>query len=599
MEQVRTADTITGSSLVMPDFTPTEQEALNGEIIGYVPDTPATVYSLQTVPYPERLKTAATLQTNDTGLGQRIALHFKERMAFVVDDLSGGRAWHIYNDQNGVWERDISGGLARELAIRVTNSLNDELSYISSSDAEEGKIARGKLERAKNLPDGEIREKAIKAAESAIARIEGASLSDHLKFIKASNSGAGHWTAALQVAEGLLKRRAEDFDADPACINTPQGLLNLRTLELMPPSPANLVTMITHADYVPGAKHPDVDRVIARLDEGGHPGLARFTQRYLGSGLTSLPAAKTVFYQNGVPDSGKSTVILSAVEALGMSSSTGYATTADPKIFCRSNADANGADTKLHNYRGKRMLFADEADKAGLLGEVFKKWASGEPLTTRAQHEMAFQWYPVGTLVMAGNGVIGLPTDDDGVTRRFISCGIPTPVKDLDVDLRNRMKTREAYAAMFAWLVEGAHSWLAEGASREAFCITEQMEKETQGYVGDADPFADFIEECVETAPGPDYLPIKFAAWKEIYNQWCSVTRSESKPDRVLKNYLGRFAVESTPTMAQHDGWKLSSKTRVLKGIAMKKPDYGYLEHRGYIAKVDQTPVLHAIKLAA
>ena len=57
----------------------------------------------------------------------------------------------------------------------------------------------------------------------------------------------------------------DHLDADPFLLNCANGTLDLRTMQLMPHDPADLITKITGAAYTPGADGPEWDRFLARV----------------------------------------------------------------------------------------------------------------------------------------------------------------------------------------------------------------------------------------------------------------------------------------------------------------------------------------------
>ncbi|MEI5579628.1 hypothetical protein, partial [Streptomyces brasiliscabiei] len=55
--------------------------------------------------------------------------------------------------------------------------------------------------------------------------------------------------AAARLIRGILERSAADFDAHPDEINTPSGIVDLRTGELRPPDPARMHTKVTRGAW--------------------------------------------------------------------------------------------------------------------------------------------------------------------------------------------------------------------------------------------------------------------------------------------------------------------------------------------------------------
>jgi putative DNA primase/helicase len=69
------------------------------------------------------------------------------------------------------------------------------------------------------------------------------------------------------------------LDAHPHLLNVLNGVVNLRNSELSPHDPDLLLTKIAGAAYLPGARHIDIDNVLACMDAD----VAASVQCYLGA----------------------------------------------------------------------------------------------------------------------------------------------------------------------------------------------------------------------------------------------------------------------------------------------------------------------------
>jgi putative DNA primase/helicase len=61
----------------------------------------------------------------------------------------------------------------------------------------------------------------------------------------------------LSLARGIVERRVTELDRHPDLLNTPSGVVDLRTGDLLGHDPNLLMTKIAGAEYRPGATHPD------------------------------------------------------------------------------------------------------------------------------------------------------------------------------------------------------------------------------------------------------------------------------------------------------------------------------------------------------
>lgn len=110
--------------------------------------------------------------------------------------------------------------------------------------------------------------------------------------------------AALAFAEPLLACPIGAFDADPWLLNCPNGTLDLRTGELRPHDPRDLLTRITPTPYDPTATDATWERVLTS-STGGDPVKIQLLQRFAGYSLTGDVGEKAFLALTGPRDTGK------------------------------------------------------------------------------------------------------------------------------------------------------------------------------------------------------------------------------------------------------------------------------------------------------
>ena len=107
--------------------------------------------------------------------------------------------------------------------------------------------------------------------------------------------------AAVTIARRLeeIAANAADFDRHPHLLNVGNGVVDLRTGELVPHDPTLRLTRLAGADYLPGAVHADVMLVLEALDSdvadlknvGGKWGGAVTAAKFLEEFSSSIPWA--------------------------------------------------------------------------------------------------------------------------------------------------------------------------------------------------------------------------------------------------------------------------------------------------------------------
>jgi hypothetical protein len=92
---------------------------------------------------------------------------------------------------------------------------------------------------------------AERATHAADARLQ-----QELYRAAAKACSVSHLRNALDLARGRLLTPRERFDADPFLLNTPSGIVDLRTGALIPHAPEHYLTKLTNAPYDPDADAP-------------------------------------------------------------------------------------------------------------------------------------------------------------------------------------------------------------------------------------------------------------------------------------------------------------------------------------------------------
>lgn len=132
----------------------------------------------------------------------------------------------------------------------------------------------------------------------------------------------------LRLAQALMKRHAlSDFDADPWLLNTPGGMVDLRTGRMRPHDPAALCTAITHLAPAPDADAPRYTQFLYRIT-GGDGELCDYLQRVAGMALVGEVYEEGITICHGPGGNGKSTLFGLWQDVLG-----DYAGTIRPELL--------------------------------------------------------------------------------------------------------------------------------------------------------------------------------------------------------------------------------------------------------------------------
>ena len=293
----------------------------------------------------------------------------------------------------------------------------------------------------------------------------------------------------------------EDWDADPWALNTPAGIVDLRTGQMRPHDRQALCSKMT---AVAPSDSP-CPRWRRFLDEvtGGDVGAAGISRRVAGYGLTGSTREHALFFLYGTGANGKGTFLNTLTGILG-----DYARIAGMDTFTESHTDRH--PTEIAILRGARVVAAQETDEGRRWAESrIKALTGGDPITARFMRQDFFTYTPQFKLLIAGNHKPGLRNIDEAIRRRFhlLPFTVRIPPERRDPHLIEVL--REEWPAILGWAVRGCLEWQAEGLRPPPAVI-----EATDEYFDDEDVFGQWLAECCVRDP------MAHETTRELYAAW-------------------------------------------------------------------------------
>ncbi len=143
----------------------------------------------------------------------------------------------------------------------------------------------------------------------------GATAEQQTKFVKLQTASKIGAVAGLTKGMDSVAARVDDFDADPWLLNCANGVVDLRTGELLEHDAGLLLRHKTSVAYRADATHEDWRTALEALPDDE---TRRWVQSYLGSGATGLmPTEDVLTFWHGGGSNGKSTLLGAIQAALG------------------------------------------------------------------------------------------------------------------------------------------------------------------------------------------------------------------------------------------------------------------------------------------
>jgi P4 family phage/plasmid primase-like protien len=348
------------------------------------------------------------------------------------------------------------------------------------------------------------------------------------EFAKAAahySSDPGH-KRIVSMLQPLVATKEENFDVSIWDLNTPTGIVNLRTGAVRPSRPQDMFTRST--TVAPRAGDMPLFRLFLDQATGGDVELQGWLQRMFGYCLTGDVSAKHFWFMWGTADTGKSTFIRIMSALFG-----DYADSVDIEAFIGSNPSRIPAD--LARLPGVRLVTATEPPANRAWDEKrIKAITGGDRITARFLYQNDFTYDPQFKIIVVGNHEPEIRNVDDAMLRRIqiVPLNVPVP-RDRQIEGLSERIVAEEGPQILQWLIDGCLQWQESGLQPPACVLAKTTE-----YGEDEDIVAQFLSEECEADSNAEITR------NELYRHWsiwCRMRGYEAGVDKGLKRQLAPF----------------------------------------------------------
>jgi P4 family phage/plasmid primase-like protien len=369
-----------------------------------------------------------------------------------------------------------------------------------------------------------------------------------MEFLKSVTSllSAAKITAAVRLCQGHSGAHIRDagaFDAHPDLLNTPEGVVDLRSGTVMPHDPELLLTKMTRGSYRPGLVHPDWEQALTALD----PPERRWFQDRIGQAVTGYPPSDGIMpVLQGSGENGKTALTTDGpVRALG-----DYADMASHKLIASVTPGRSEHSTEMADLRGQRLLLGEElAEGRSIDVTALKRIQDVGTIKARLVHKDNMTFPATHTLFVTTNYIPAISETDHGTWRRLALLKFPysfrKPGEPLDTPfdrtgdpgLKGRIKSGATgqHDAIVTWAVDGAIRWYSQGMTDSP--PTGTVAADTTEWRKSADNIWGWLDEnmLIPDEPAPDGHP------------WCVATEEalDDINDRLVSRGQSKWSIQT------------------------------------------------------
>jgi putative DNA primase/helicase len=362
--------------------------------------------------------------------------------------------------------------------------------------------------------------------ELVLPNLQGAP-SPHIRSGLLAHSYTNSVLKAMRMTKRLAVSR-DYWDTDPFLLNTPDGVVDLRSGHIRPATPADRLTLITGCGVAKkGAKMPRFNKFIQETTQGDAE-LERFLRMWFGVSLIGNVRDQKIVFIWGPGANGKS-VLIRLTGLVG----GGYHTTCSPSLFLsRKISNTDGPSPGLAKILPVRMVTGMEIPPNGEWNTlIIKMLCSDEPIAARFLFENEFELAPRCSITLGGNEQPTFTGLDDAIRRRFVLVNLTrvVPEKDRVPDLGRELFEMEG-PAILRWMIDGA----VERENR-GFVTPASVAASSDAYFAEEDLVTQFVAEHCETGSE------KRAGSTALYVRWKTFCQDRGRQEGSQKGLALRL----------------------------------------------------------
>ena len=351
-----------------------------------------------------------------------------------------------------------------------------------------------------------------KACRAAAARC------NDLKLAKAIASAA---TVAaverLARADQRLAARPTDFDADPWVINTPEGLIDLRTGDIRQARREDMVTKMTAVG--PGRACTLWREFLRRITDGNSE-LERFIARSFGYALTGVTREHALFFDYGLGASGKTVKNETFAGLLG-----DYAMAAPIEMFTASKFERHSTDVAA--LQGARFVTASETEAGRALAEArIKLLTGGETISARRMRRDNISFKPQFKLFITGNHKPRIASHNEAMARRIHLTPFEVTIPQHERDPKLGERLVEEWPGILSWALDGCLEWQRIGLAPPGV-----VRDATARYIEAEDTFGKWLGIATDSDPN------SVAKTSDLFGSWRSYALEAREEIGTLKDF--------------------------------------------------------------
>jgi putative DNA primase/helicase len=308
---------------------------------------------------------------------------------------------------------------------------------------------------------------------------------------------------ALAGEDPRLAATTDQWDVDSWLLNTPAGVVDLRTGRKRPHRGDDFMTKMTAV--APRGQCPQFKKFLRHIFDGDIE-MVRYLQRVFGYALTGVTNEHALFFLFGGGSNGKG-VLTSTMRGI---LSDYHQTAAMDTFTATSNHERHPTDLAM--LRGARLVTSTETEEGARWAEAkIKTLTGGDAIQARFMRQDFFEFMPQFKLMVSGNHKPRLRAVNVAIRRRMNLLPFTVTISDEQRDPNLGEKLTAEWPGILAWAIQGCLAWQRDGLKPPQKVIDA-----TEEYLASEDTVGAFLDEIFVREANAEISSGKlFAAWKQ------------------------------------------------------------------------------------
>ena len=455
---------------------------------------------------------------NDIGMAELFVQEYRNEVRY-----SPATGWIVWDGTR--WEPSELKAEQKYIEF-VKRALKEARKEVQNSYGALGEVAMGEGEKS-------AKEGAERSIKEALA---------YFKFVN-KMCDSGKIKAVMSIAKGFLEIGVSKLDSNPFELNTPFGIVDLKTGVVYPHRAESYCTKITKvAATMDGMEMwQECLDMVSQYDEE----FKLYLQTAAGAIAIGKVYQEALIIAFGDGANGKSTMFNTIYEVLG-----DYA----GKIPAESlTTKARNTKVDLAELLGKRFVLASETEEGQRLStSMLKQIASVDTITGEKKYHDPFTFTPTHTTVLYTNHLPRVGSNDKGTWRRLIVAPFNANIKNPRTNYGEELLAK-ASGAVLKWIIDGAKMFI-DGGFKIPHC--KKVDDAIGKYREENDWLAHFLSECCIVG---EKESVGGGVLYKAYRAWAAETGEYVRRNRDFADALRVAGFEM----------KKTSKENVWKGLTL------------------------------